>query len=378
MIKKCLLRFLLFVLPLCVSLFISLPVSASDVKGDFTSWVGSRSYASYSSSGFTWSDDIPFSGTTGSMLLGTNYYMSGFSLTQPGISGFLPTDNPPMYFTMVLNVSKIPAAGQSSITNTGWWNSTYAPTPSSIPVSCTLVDNYGVTHRYDASVVHVGNQTDGFMVSWRCTFTVSEFANVTQAGFYLGSLSDHIPRITSTPNDLVLVGASYRFITGSDASSDILNSQLRVQEQIRDGVGQTTDAVNNQGRAVVNSINNLSQTMEESNDDAQARWEADKQEEAEREEQGQSDAGALGRAFSFSISNPFIGFLGLFTDSCPVSIPIISSMLHSEESSYSCWFSSQTRSIVTPVIGISASVLLFGFIVRGFLRKGNFSGGIEV
>lgn len=137
--------------------------------------------------------------------------------------------------------------------------------------------------------------------------------------------------------------------------------------------------------STLNALNNLrsetqaqTDVIEEGNEEAQDRWEADKQEEAEREEQGKDDADELGSTFHFEIRNPFMGLLGLFTNNCPVSIPTIASMVGSNQTVYPCWFSQQTRSILTPVIGISASVLLFGFIVRGFLRKGNFSGGIEI
>lgn len=151
------------------------------------------------------------------------------------------------------------------------------------------------------------------------------------------------------------------------------------REWLADNIGSADST------AVVNKLNDLrsdtqaqTREIEQGNEEAQDRWEADKQEEADREEAGQDDADTLGSTFHFEIRNPFMGLLGLFTNNCPVSIPTIAGMLGSSQTTYPCWFSSQTRGILTPVIGISASVLLFGFIVRGFLRKGNFSGGIEI
>ena len=128
----------------------------------------------------------------------------------------------------------------------------------------------------------------------------------------------------------------------------------------------------------ITAINSLRSTQEQANDDAQDRWEADKEEQAEREEDASDDGDALKSTFRFEIRNPFMGLLGLFTNNCPVNIPTIAGMIHSEETVYQCWFSQSVRSVLTPVFGIAASVLLFGFIVRGFLNKGNFAGGIEV
>lgn len=137
--------------------------------------------------------------------------------------------------------------------------------------------------------------------------------------------------------------------------------------------------------AVVNKIEQLrsdtlaqTRVIQSGNDEAQQRWEDDKQEEADREESGQEDAERLGELFDFNITNPFSGLMTLFTDSCPVSIPTIAGLIGSPSSVYPCWFPQSVRSILTPVIGIFASVVLFGFLVRGFLLKGNFSGGIEI
>lgn len=74
---------------------------------------------------------------------------------------------------------------------------------------------------------------------------------------------------------------------------------------------------------------------------------------------------SLQNLFNFSFINPFAPLFSLFTgsNSC-VQIPIIAGMLHSEDSTYCPWFSESTRSILTPVIGLSASMLIFGFLVR--------------
>lgn len=90
----------------------------------------------------------------------------------------------------------------------------------------------------------------------------------------------------------------------------------------------------------------------------------------------------LSSLFSFDFLNPFRGLFDLFSDqsSC-ASIPILASMIHSEETQVCPWFSSEVRNIVTPVLGLSSMMLLFGFVVRWLgARSGNFiedSGGVD-
>lgn len=90
----------------------------------------------------------------------------------------------------------------------------------------------------------------------------------------------------------------------------------------------------------------------------------------------------LKNLFNFGFFNPFAPIFNLFTDqnSC-AQIPTIAGMIHSEETEVCPWFDSTTRNIVTPVLGLSAMMLVFGFAVRWLgARSGNFiedSGGVD-
>ena len=80
---------------------------------------------------------------------------------------------------------------------------------------------------------------------------------------------------------------------------------------------------------------------------------------------GDSYDSALSNLFNFNFINPFSPIFNLFTDSSQcANIPIIAGMLGSTETTYCPWFSSTTRSILTPVLGLSATMLVFGFLVR--------------
>lgn len=83
--------------------------------------------------------------------------------------------------------------------------------------------------------------------------------------------------------------------------------------------------------------------------------------------------GSLANMFSFGFLNPFAPIFQLFSDneSC-AQIPTIAGMIHSEETQVCPWFSSSTRSIVTPVLGLASMMLVFGFTVHWLgARSGN-------
>lgn len=139
--------------------------------------------------------------------------------------------------------------------------------------------------------------------------------------------------------------------------------------------GQTT--LNQSIQSLRSDTQAQTDMIEQGNEEAQDRWEADKQEEADREEQGSEDMDDLTSTFNFEIRNPFAGLLTMFTNNCPVNIPIIAGMVGATSSVYPCWFSQQTRSILTPVFGLSSSMLLFGYIVRKFLNGSTFNDTME-
>ena len=78
--------------------------------------------------------------------------------------------------------------------------------------------------------------------------------------------------------------------------------------------------------------------------------------------------------FNFNILNPFQNLYNSFTnpDSCQ-HIPIIAGMLHATSDTYCPWFPSSVRQLLTPVISISATMLLFGFFISWLKgSSGNF------
>lgn len=165
------------------------------------------------------------------------------------------------------------------------------------------------------------------------------------------SLRDILAAINSADIDSAGIISSIQ--AGNNQAHQDANNQI-------DATNKTTEAINNQANK------------------EQDRYEQDKQEEADREEQGNEDANKLGSLFTFNVLNPFIGIFGMFLPSSNcASIPTLARLLHLDNSTVCSWFPNDVRNIVTPVVSLSSSMLLFGFIVR-WLDKGNLSGGIEL
>lgn len=83
---------------------------------------------------------------------------------------------------------------------------------------------------------------------------------------------------------------------------------------------------------------------------------------------------SLTSMFSFNTFNPFLPIYNLFSssDNC-AQIPTLAGMLHSNETQVCPWFSHDTRRIVTPVIGLSSMMIIFGFFIRWLgSSSGNF------
>ena len=166
-------------------------------------------------------------------------------------------------------------------------------------------------------------------------------------------IKNSVNTIRDTLSNMSFPDPSGAIKDASDLAHQDANNQI-------DATNKTTEAINNQAK------------------EEQDRYDQDKQEEADREEQGNEDANKLGSLFTFNVLNPFIGIFDMFLPSSNcASIPTLARLLHLDNSTVCSWFPSDVRNIVTPVVSLSSSMLLFGFIVR-WLDKGNLSGGIEV
>ena len=161
-------------------------------------------------------------------------------------------------------------------------------------------------------------------------------------------------------NELKGVGDKISSIsaTNSEISQKISNTFDMIHRENQEQLHQqraTTDAVNKQ-------------TEQQKNQHDQ-----EKKEEKDRENKGSDQSNKLANLFSFTAFNPFSGLFGLFTGGGCKPIPTIGKMLNKPDATYCPWFPDNVRSILTPVIGISSMMLIFGFFMR-WLNSDDFNG----
>lgn len=167
----------------------------------------------------------------------------------------------------------------------------------------------------------------------------------------------------SVTSELKNVGDKISSISGStsEISQKITNTfdliHRENQQQLQE-TRATTDAVNNQ-------------TEQQKNQHDQ-----EKKEEKDRENKGSEQSSKLSNLFSFTAFNPFSGLFGLFTGGGCKPIPTIGKLLHKPDATYCPWFADNVRSILTPVIGISSMMLIFGFFMR-WLNSDDFNGVVR-
>lgn len=156
--------------------------------------------------------------------------------------------------------------------------------------------------------------------------------------------------------------------------------------EISSGITNLNSKLNNTNSKLDTVNSNLTQlknSQDQANQDAQDRYDSEKQEESDREQSNGSNNNQIGSLFNFSLLNPFAPIFNLFSGSCSVSIPTLAGWINSPTSTYTSWWCSNStmnniRSTLTPVLGLSSSMLLFAFIVRKVLNGSQFNGGIEI
>jgi hypothetical protein len=164
----------------------------------------------------------------------------------------------------------------------------------------------------------------------------------------------------SVTSELKNVGDKISSISGStsEISQKITNTFDMIHRENQQSLQQqkaTTDAVN-------------AQTQQQKDQHDQ-----EKKEEKDRENKGNDQSSKLGNLFSFTAFNPFSGLFGLFTSGGCKPIPTIGKMLNKPDATYCPWFPDNVRSILTPVLGISSMMLIFGFFIR-WLNSDDFNG----
>lgn len=355
--------FLLFLAWFALSFITSTPVSAYNFNYD-----GKIHYLNYSNSVLKTDDGNLTAGANGDNIRWTGI-SAGYSVREMQIYFQKPIATEPTLasFTITYNVGSAKTSWYYGVT----WREALTLSDSCINNVSPVVNsptevNQSITCSYlvlinEPNLVALHGSPNG-EIFFYLNQTTGDTGSITVTPFFTRGISNN----GLSDDDRQWLQAN---MPSGTSQTDITNIQNKIDN--------TTNAIDNQTSTLNNSINSLQQETETGNQQAQDRWEQDKEEEADREEQGSDDMSSLTSIFRFEIRNPFMGLLGLFTNNCPVNIPVVAGMLGSSQTVYPCWFSQQTRGILTPVIGISSSMLLFGYLVRKFLNGSTFNDTME-
>lgn len=171
----------------------------------------------------------------------------------------------------------------------------------------------------------------------------------------------------SGSNELLYLKPAERIIF-TEANFYKLKSNTDYSGSIND-VKNAINSLNTKLGTTNGKIDDVKNEIKKQSDQQKNQYESEKEEEGQREEDMNGQAEDAQGLFNFNVLNPFSGLFGLFSNSCSVSIPILSSWIHAPSSTYSSWWCANDtmtniKNTLTPVFGIASMMLLFGFVVR--------------
>lgn len=126
-----------------------------------------------------------------------------------------------------------------------------------------------------------------------------------------------------------------------------------------------------QGEDQLDALRDIQQSQEDANDDANARYQDEK--DTINNSANDAEANASGQDFNFSIPNPLQSWFGGFSDSECIDIPNLALWIHSNETHICTPWPSSVRTVMTTIVTGLVMLLLFGFIIH-WVKK-NDTGG---
>lgn len=171
------------------------------------------------------------------------------------------------------------------------------------------------------------------------------------------------------------VAASFTIWSPSNAaSSSDVEAVTNAVNSMKTAINNKLDTTNNKLDTLNVSINDLKAAQEQANDDANDRYEDEKNEINTNANQGKEDSESLGN-ISLSLLNPLNAWKNYFTNGCSVNIPIIAGWINSPSTTYSSWWCTDSKlqgikSVLTGVLSIVGVMIVFGFAFK-WLRTNN-------
>lgn len=234
-----------------------------------------------------------------------------------------------------------------------------------ITLDCVDAHNNAISS--SGTVLHVGTQTI------TCSYLAISRGNYNNFESRLSSRIATFMQPVPDSSKMVVTPGFVRHFNTNGLTEDDRDWLESVLETSNTDVSSIVSTINSQTTTLNNSINSLrsdtqaqTDAIEQGNDNAQSRWEADKQEQSDKQDELEDQAGDL----SISAQNPGNPFANLFQTQGCVSMPVFSGWFHRSDVIEVC---SPYPSDVRPIIEFVSSVIVVGFLIKIYFKL--FKGG---
>lgn len=189
------------------------------------------------------------------------------------------------------------------------------------------------------------------------------WGSVIDGSWFVDSIVDVRNKLGTTTT--LLQAIKDNGITATVDQSGVISAVNQGAQQQVAATNANTQAVNNAASQAHSDAQAQTDATNAQTEQQKNQYEQDKQEEANREEQGNDDAVKASGIFNFELVNPFESIFSLFlSPSTCANIPVLASWVHSDTSTVCSWWPQNVRNVLTPVFGIASMMLLFGFLMR--------------
>lgn len=250
-------------------------------------------------------------------------------------------------------------------------------------VACEVWTNGGgsrisSTMGISTSYYKVSDNPERYAVDYRCSLETSSGQSPAYAYIRVGTNRNNDSTIVPIMNGYNITGhlpspvirnVSFDYNTSNEGLENANLSQIEQNtSSLINGQKEIYNNISEQGDRVVNSIDNLNVSIENSEDGAQARWEQDKQEQADKQDELESQSDDL----AVSAQNPGNPFASMFNSSGCQSLPTVSSWFNMSEPMQVC---SPYPQNIRPIIEFVSSAIVVGLLLRVYFKQLN--GGYD-
>lgn len=203
-------------------------------------------------------------------------------------------------------------------------------------------------------------------------FTLACTSTFTNANKYLTLNSATGSAVWLYPQEWITTFyvARYKVLNTDVDLHEIAENAYQINQQL-DTVVSTMGTSQDSLDAINDNIDTVNDNIAQSNQDANDRYQDEKdtiQDNADNTVDSWDDA-QEGLTFQ-APTGLFSWFWSLGTTDQCINIPVLASLLHSNETTYCSWWSTEIRSIVSPVINIFLVCIVSGFIIKWLRSSG--------